>query len=172
MKNFNLTLALLASVLAGCTQSAPPTPPAPAAAPSAAAVPNTAAQPASTGETQVTLTLGTDGDNLAFDKNIIEVKAGAKVSLTFKNNVKTSGLSHNWVLVKAGQEASVASDAMQAGEDKAWFADGANVIAHTKLVPPGGSDTITFTAPSAGDYSFICTYPGHNMTMKGIFRVK
>ena len=41
------------------------------------------------------------------------------------------------------------------------------VFAATKLLKPGESDTITFTAPPAGTYPFICTYPGHYPKMQG-----
>jgi azurin len=30
---------------------------------------------------------------------------------------------------------------------------------------------VTFTAPAAGDYPYICTFPGHYMTMRGVMHV-
>jgi azurin len=48
-----------------------------------------------------------------------------------------------------------------------------DVLYHTALTLPEASDTIFFTAPKApGDYDFICSFPGHAQTMKGILRVE
>jgi azurin len=43
------------------------------------------------------------------------------------------------------------------------------VIAHTPMAKPGETTEVTFTAPAAGTYPFICTVPGHYMLMKGVF---
>lgn len=117
-----------------------------------------------------TLTIGPKGDLLLFDKTALTVKAGEKVKLTFKN---TSAMQHNWVLVAPGTADKVAADSIAAGAAKGWLATGPNVLAHTKLVDGKQSDTIEFTAPSTpGDYPYICTFPGHAGTMKGILTVK
>ncbi len=49
-----------------------------------------------------------------------------------------------------------------------------DVIAATKLLGPGESDTITFTAPYVpGDYVFLCAFPGHYAGgMHGLMTVK
>ena len=41
------------------------------------------------------------------------------------------------------------------------------IVAHTKLLGPGESDTIEFTVP-AGTYTYICSFPGHYPSMMGI----
>ena len=47
-----------------------------------------------------------------------------------------------------------------------------DIIANTKLVQPNQSETIEFTAPAdAGDYPYICTFPGHWMLMRGVMHV-
>lgn len=117
-----------------------------------------------------TFKISPKGDQLMFDKTAFTVKAGEKVKLTFKN---TSGMQHNWVLVAPGTGDKVAQESISAGADKGWLAMGPNVLAHTKLVDPKQSDTIEFTAPTKpGDYPFICSFPGHAGTMKGILTVK
>lgn len=46
------------------------------------------------------------------------------------------------------------------------------IIANTPMSAPGETVEVTFTAPSTvGDYPFICTFPGHYMTMKGTMHV-
>lgn len=117
-----------------------------------------------------TLKIAPKGEQLLFDKTSFTVKAGEKVKLTFNN---TSAMQHNWVLVKPGTAEKVAQDSIAAGLAKGWLALGPNVLAHTKLVDAKKSDTIEFVAPSKpGDYPFICTFPGHAMTMKGVLTVK
>jgi azurin len=48
------------------------------------------------------------------------------------------------------------------------------VLANTKLLGPGESDTVSFAAPrKAGDYTYICSFPGHlAIGMKGALSVK
>ena len=48
-----------------------------------------------------------------------------------------------------------------------------DVIASTKLLGPGESDTVSFTAPAdPGDYEYVCTFPGHFAMMRGTMTVK
>lgn len=122
-------------------------------------------------ETQAaTLKIAPKGEQLLFDQTTLTVKAGEKVKLTLNN---TSSMQHNWVLVAPGTADKVAQDSITAGAAKEWLAVGPNVLAHTKLVDSKKSDTIEFVAPTKpGDYPFICSFPGHAMTMKGILTVK
>jgi azurin len=46
-----------------------------------------------------------------------------------------------------------------------------DIIAHTPMSAPGETVTVEFTAPAEGDYPYICTYPGHYMTMQGTMHV-
>jgi azurin len=122
---------------------------------------------------KVKLAIASVGDTMAFDKTTLEVPAGATVTLTLKNNGKSEAMVHNWVLVKAGTEADVGNNGAAAGEAKGFIPDSPNVLAHTKLAKPGKSVTVTFTAPAtAGDYPYICSYPGHYVFMKGVLKVK
>ncbi len=124
-------------------------------------------------DSKTELEIASVGDTMAYDKSTLEAKAGATVTLTLKNNGTTPAMQHDWVLVKPGTEQEVDNASMAAGPSKNYLAESPNILAHTKLVQPGGSDTITFTAPSvAGDYPYICTYPGHYPLMKGVLKVQ
>ena len=48
------------------------------------------------------------------------------------------------------------------------------VLANTKLLGPGESDTVTFNAPFIpGDYPFFCSFPGHySQGTKGFMTIK
>jgi azurin len=128
---------------------------------------------AAPGVTKLELATGTpkNKEEMVFSKDKLTVKAGAKVSLTFKNNAAKS-MMHNFVLVKPGKAQGVIDASVAAGPDKNWVADSADIIAKTpKLVDGGESSTIEFTAPTEpGDYPYICTFPGH-ATMKGVLKV-
>ena len=46
------------------------------------------------------------------------------------------------------------------------------VIASTPVLGPKQSADATFKAPAAGEYVYICSFPGHYMLMKGTLVVK
>ncbi len=116
------------------------------------------------------LTLGVNGDALEFDHPSYEVQAGQEVTLTFTNNSTIN--EHNWVLVEEGVKDAVATDGATAGPVNGWLTpNDARVIANTGLLKSGESEELVFTAPAAGAYQFVCTFPGHNVTMFGDFEV-
>ena len=116
-----------------------------------------------------TLNVGTPGDQLVFDPATLRANTSAQITVTFKNNAST--LQHNWVLVKGGDDvaASVATEGNAAGAAKGYIPDDtANIIAHTKLLDAGQSESVTFTTPAPGSYAYVCTVPGHYQAgMKG-----
>ncbi|MDR3606130.1 MAG: plastocyanin/azurin family copper-binding protein [Oligoflexia bacterium] len=172
---FIATASISACIAIGatsCTKSetpqAPTTSPAQPAAQTSVAQTAAAAQHAAPGKVEQEITISPDGDNLYWATKKLEVKAGSTVKLTLKNTASTTaGMPHNWVLTKPGTDQQVATDGMQAGEDHNWVAEGPNVIAHTALAKPGTEASVTFVAPPAGEYTYICTYPGHATTMNG-----
>lgn len=83
------------------------------------------------------------GSNFKFDMNEIKVKKGETVKLTFKN---AEGF-HDWNLDELN--------------------------AHTKKIPAGQEDTITFIANTAGTFEYYCSVGNHRaMGMKGNFIVE
>ena len=119
------------------------------------------------------INISTKGDQLAFDTTKLSAKINQPVQLTFKNTAsKSSGLQHNWVLVKPGTADAVSTASLSVGADKGWLAESPNVIAHTKLLNSGESETVHFKSPSvAGEYPYFCSFPGHAQTMKGVLTV-
>jgi len=118
----------------------------------------------------------TGNDLMQYDKSEIKVKAGQEVTLTLRHigKLEKKVMGHNFVLLMQGvnmQEFGI--KASEAGEAADWIPeDGKEVIAHTKMLGGGESTSITFTAPEAGTYDFICSFPGHVAMMKGKFIVE
>jgi len=110
----------------------------------------------------------TANDQLKYDKIELHVKANEKVTLTLKNigTMPKESMGHNFILLKDGTDlAAFAAEAVSAPDHIP--ANDPAIITHTKLLGPGESDTIEFTVP-AGQYTYICSFPGHYMTMTGV----
>lgn len=113
-------------------------------------------------------------DTMKFDKNILLIPAGKKITLTLNHNGKFSkvGMGHNFVLLKADINVSEFAEKAILARKTDYIPEGDEIIAHTKMLGGGESDTITFDAPKKGYYTFICTFPGHWQLMKGKLIVK
>lgn len=120
------------------------------------------------------VTIGVVKDIMQYDKKLITLKAGTRVSLRFVN---PDGMLHNLLIIKPGslQKVGAAADAMLRNPNAAdlqYVPKIPEVLFSTKLLSTGESDTIEFTVPSTpGDYPFVCTFPGHWRGMNGIIRV-
>ena len=112
-------------------------------------------------------------DMMKFDQNELRVFEGQKITLTLNHKGKMSKeiMGHNFVLLKKETNLNdFAQRAMLARENE-YIPDGNETIAYTKMIGGGESDTITFTAPEKGSYTYICTFPGHYGLMKGVLIV-
>jgi azurin len=121
------------------------------------------------GAEAVTLNV-TAQDALMFEPAALTARAGQPVTVKVKN---AGALQHNWVLVKGDAAAAdaVAQAGITAGAAAGYIPTDPNILAKGKLLNGGQEEDITFTAPAAGAYSFVCTFPGHAATMKGTFTV-
>jgi azurin len=122
-------------------------------------------------------TLSIEGnDQMQFDKKELTVKAGQTVTLTLKHSgtMAKAAMGHNWVLLAPGTDvATFAESAVAAGEENDYVpTEGNAVIAYTKLIGGGETATVEFTAPAAGSYEFICSFPGHWAMMRGTLIVE
>ena len=120
----------------------------------------------------------TASDKMKYSLTAFEVKPGQQVSITLMN-VGTSpkaSMGHNFILLKQNTNVKKFLDdgSMHAAQDYIAPEFAQDVIAHTKLLGPGESDTVTFTAPYVpGDYVFLCAFPGHYASgMHGLMTVK
>ena len=151
-------------------------PAAPASAPAPAV--GAAAAPAAANVAALEITIKPDIANpLAYDTKEFKVKAGQKVKLTFNNTHPAVPQPHNIVIAKPGTKdkllgLAMAMAAAPDGMAKGFIPDSTDILFKTKLLQPNTSEVIEFTAPAAGDYPYLCTFPGHGMLMNGIMKVE
>lgn len=129
------------------------------------------AMPADWKQPDKVLKLGTK-PGLKFDIAQFEVKAGSKIRLVFNNN---DDMTHNVVIVTPGAGDEIGKLALNLGlkgPDLNYVPNSSKVLFHTGLLQPESSESIYFIAPSKpGEYTFLCTYPGHASVMRGILKV-
>ncbi|MDQ1087794.1 MULTISPECIES: azurin [unclassified Siphonobacter] len=115
-------------------------------------------------------------DAMQFDKKEFKVKAGQKVKLTLKHTGKFAkqAMGHNFVLLKPGTDLQAFASKANMASSTEYIpkSESASIVAHTKLLGGGESDTIEFTAPKKGTYTYICSFPGHYGIMQGKFVVE
>ncbi|MCX6858265.1 MAG: plastocyanin/azurin family copper-binding protein [Verrucomicrobia bacterium] len=138
----------------------------------------TPAAPAAASTEVVEITIKPDLANpLAYDTKEFKVKAGQKVKLTFNNTHPAVPQPHNVVISKPGTKdkllgLAMAMAAAPDGMAKGFIPDSTDILFKTKLLQPNTTEVIEFTAPAAGDYPYLCTFPGHGMLMNGIMKVE
>ena len=107
----------------------------------------------------------TGSDNMRFTPAVIRVKAGDKVKVNLKtvSAMPKMAMAHNFVLLKAGVDALAVATAGATARDTNFISpkSKAQIIAATALAGGGETVTVEFTAPAAGKYQFICTFPAH-----------
>lgn len=117
-------------------------------------------------------------DQMQFDKKEITVSKSCKqftVNLKHPGKLAKNVMGHNWVLTKQADMQGAVNDGMAAGLDNNYVKkDDARVIAHTKVIGGGESDSVTFDVSklAAGqDYAYFCSFPGHFALMKGVLKL-
>ena len=121
----------------------------------------------------VTSTFDTDiviesSDQMRFNVTELTVKSGETINLTLVHtgSLPKVAMGHNWVLLEKGTDVrSFALSAMKEKDNE--YIPSSNVLVATPLIGGGEETSITFTAPSPGEYDFICSFPGHYGLMKG-----
>jgi plastocyanin len=96
-------------------------------------------------------------DTFQFTPASASVSAGDEVEVTLSN---VGSLEHSWALVASGADVATVTDAAAINSSA------------TGVVAAGNTGTVTFTAPDAGAYQFLCTIAGHAAAgMVGTFTV-
>ena len=110
-------------------------------------------------------------EEMRYDTQRIVVQAGKAFELIFEN---ADVMPHNMVVVQPGARQKVGLTAMElpAGhtdrQGRAYVGEDKEIIAASKMLEPGQSETLKITAPrTEGIHEFICTFPGHWALMYG-----
>lgn len=142
-----------------------------AAAPVKSTVKRVTTKPPSWKEPDFTINIGTK-PGLKFNPEQFQVKAGSKVKVVFNNN---DDMLHNFVVVLPGTAITVGELAMKLGlegQEKNYIPTTNQLLHFTNLLEPNATEIIYFVAPDKpGDYTYVCTVPGHFYIMQGIMKV-
>lgn len=115
-------------------------------------------------------------DQMKFDKTTINAKAGEKITILFKSvgELAPEVMSHDFVLLEQGTTSrEFGTEAAKAGSlDKMTDEQKKPVIIATKMLAAGEEEEISFTLDKAGEYEYVCTFPGHFASMHGKIIVK
>ncbi len=110
---------------------------------------------------------------MKYDEDTFTVRPGQPIKIVFENG---DDLPHNLVFCQPGTDtAAMAIKQMDKPEEalkRNWLPDDKRIWLHSKMLNPHEKETLTFTAPEkAGDYPYVCTFPGHALTMRGSMKV-
>jgi len=118
-----------------------------------------------------TITISTQ-PGLQFDLPAFDVQAGSKLKLVFNND---DDMMHNLLIVEPGAADKVGEQAIAlglAGPNQSYIPEMDEVLFHTVLLEPDFIEAIYFTVSTEpGEYQYVCSFPGHSFTMRGVMRV-
>ena len=116
-----------------------------------------------------TITIRASSSTLEFTPTRVSAKAGTRVRIRFVNE---GTLPHNLVVPKSEDDIdALALAAYSAGETGYVPMDlKAKLVGWTTLASPGQSVEVTFVVPAAGEYTYVCLFPGHSNSMLGTLR--
>jgi plastocyanin len=116
-----------------------------------------------------TITIRAASSTLEFTPTRVSARAGSRVRIRFVND---GTLPHNLVVPKTDDDIdALALAAYQAGETGYVPLDMKDkLVGWTTLASPGQSVEVTFVVPAAGEYTYVCLFPGHSNSMLGTLR--
>src|SRR5690606_38712663 len=98
----------------------------------------------------------------------VVVGAGERVRLLFVNG---DDMLHNLLIVRPEATEKTVTAATYLGLEgtaRHFVPDDADVLYHTALLQPSSEAAIHFLAPATpGRYTYVCTFPGPAVTMRG-----
>jgi uncharacterized protein len=142
-------------------------------APTGAAPPAAAATPGDPSILRVAL--GVIVGQMKFDRTTLTARPGQRVELTFSN---TDDMPHNVVIFRRGNMATYEKELFGSMNEpnaqlRGFVPDSPNVLVASRLLNAGESTVVAFDAPTEpGEYPFVCSFPGHWFTMRGVLRIE
>ncbi len=124
-----------------------------------------------------TVTLHPKGNLLEYKETEFTVAPGETVKIVFENTASSPSMLHNVVFLNTEPTKEVlwrvGEAGVEAGEENEYVPDDSAVLAYTSMAEPGETVSVTFTVPDeTGDYGYVCTFPGHYVSMYGTMKVQ
>ena len=123
----------------------------------------------------VAITLGVISGQMKFTQTTITARPGQRVEITLNN---TDDMPHNIVIFRRGTVAEYEKELFGSLNEpnaqlRGFVPDSPNVLVASRLLNAGESTVVTFDAPAdPGEYPFVCSFPGHWATMRGVLRIE
>ena len=130
---------------------------------------------ASTANAMSDITIQPVDNEMKYKQTSITVKAGQEVTIVLENTATSPAMQHNVVVLTSNDDAIVnrVGQAAMSAQSNDYIPEDEAILAHTALAQPGQTVRVTFTTPSQpGTYRYICTFPGHYVTMQGTMTVE
>jgi len=121
------------------------------------------------------ITIGVVSGQMKFTRTTITARAGQAVEITLNN---TDDMPHNLVIFRRGTFAQYEKELFGSLNEpnaqlRGFVPDSPNVLVASRLLNAGESTVVTFDAPTEpGEYPFVCSFPGHWATMRGVLRIE
>ena len=116
-----------------------------------------------------TIAIRAASSTLEFSPTRVSAKAGTRIRIRFINE---GTLPHNLVVPKSESDIDALALAAYAAGETGYVPMGLKekLIGWTALASPGESVEMTFVVPAAGEYTYVCLFPGHANSMLGTLR--
>jgi plastocyanin len=120
------------------------------------------------------INIGTLHGQLRYAPEAFAVKPDSTIRLNFENSDE---MIHNLILAKGDGKTidKLAESALKLGEkgmEMGFVPKDSSILTSIGLILPGKKGSVEFTSPKEkGDYPYVCTFPGHSLTMRGIMKV-
>ncbi len=122
----------------------------------------------------VSISLSSKGNDIAFDQAAIQVPFGATVSIKFRNQAAPdSAIQHNIAILKPGTQDQFIKDLQASGYDIEKIRKHPSILAMTRALDPGEEESLIFNASNEGFYPYLCMMAGHGdmLSMRGVIHV-
>ena len=97
------------------------------------------------------------------------------ITLRHVGQLPANVMGHNWVLTTTADYTTVASAAQAAGPPNYVPEGDPRIIGASNMIGGGEEASVTFDISGlepGGDYTYFCSFPGHNVLMNGKFIVE
>ena len=106
------------------------------------------------------------GNLMEYAVKSFEVKAGQEIKLVMNNTATMPAMKHNIVILKDNSKIQEVGLAALSAEN--YLPEHPAILIATPMADAGQVSSVTFTAPTQpGEYTYICTFPGHYNLMQG-----